>query len=550
MPPPLIAPLVIVPGAGATVAATSTDTGTDTADTTSSTTTKQQANGGSQQLSRREKAKLHARKCREKKKHEFENLQEQERLLREDNQRLRALVRSRLPDKAQAIVSECCYSNERVRHLNPYIQQTLDYDATGEGQDGGARGRGGTGADLARSDFDLIESLAAARQSFILTDPRLPDNPIVYCSDAFCELTGYTRDQVIGRNCRFLQAPETDAKAVEAVRRAIDSGRDATTVLLNQKADGTMFWNRFFVAALRDRHRRIVNYVGVQTATSAPTEDGDADIMGVSTEESAPVEIKRIPNSTNMDSAANVDVKPTRVTASIEPQTVMNFEDSDDDDGVLGDIDWTILAEALEKDYAEEDEKEHEWGDRWIKLDDVKPSTFSVSSAALDRQLADFIHRPRLFTTKVVRSEVINTLLTSFGDMTDPRFTAALDVLATIYRSSGVDARSMDNYLHLLNGSWRSLSRPAYQGCLGMKSDGSFCYTLQTMSFGMFRPGNLRCSVQNTLTHISPASSSADGSPTIAPWSLRRELAVLSESQESEHGSNSLQKYSMLKSYE
>jgi len=280
--------------------------------------------------------------------------------------------------------------------------------------------------------------------------------------------------------------------------------------------------------------------------------------MCTRTVESAPVEIKRISSTAAFRSAdaATMDVTPTPVVAPAESRMatiqgqLVNFEDSDVDDDQLGDVDWTILAEALETDYADEDDKEHEWGDRWIKVEDVIPSVFPVSSAALDRQLIDFVHRPRLFTTKVVRSEVINTLLTSYGDVTDPRFTAALDVLASIYRSSGMNTCSKDNYQHLLNGSWRSLSRPAYQGCLGMKNDGNFCYTLETMSFGMFRPGNLRCSVQNTLTHISPASSSADGSPTIAPWSLRRELAVNNDSLENVIGSNAGQKYSMLKSYE
>lgn len=540
---PIIAPLVV---SGAT------STSTNTVSTS--------------QQSRREKAKIHARKCREKKKHEFQHLQEEERLLREENQRLRALVRARIPDKAQIIVSECCYSNERVKHLNPYVfQQQQEEQTQGEESRGDEADNVGTAANLAWNDFDLIESLAAGRQSFVITDPRLPDNPIVYCSDAFCELTGYKRTQVIGRNCRFLQTPETDPYAVEAVRRAIDSGSDATTVLLNAKADGTTFWNRFFVAALRDRHRRIVNYVGVQTATDDPGQHAAvADAaMGTQTEKSAPtapaLEIKRIPDyntgASSSEAADNMDVSPMPITEPIEAleATVrgerMSFEDSDDEDGLLGDVDWTILAEALEQDYADED-KERQWGDRWIKLDDADRSDSAMASGALDRQLSDFARHPRLFTTKVVRSEVINTLLTSYGDMTDPRFTAALDVLASIYRPSGVNACSKDTYLHLLDGSWRSLSRPAYEGCLGMKRDGSFCYTLQTMSFGMFRPGNLRCSIQNTLTHICPAASSTDGSPTIAPWSLRRELAVLNETEENDNGNSSDKKFSMLKSYE
>ena len=213
-----------------------------------------------QQQDRRERAKLHARKCREKKKHELENLQEEEKLLREENLRLRALIRSKMPDQAQNIVSECCYSSERVRHLKPYIFQ----QAVGDTSSSSPTARAAPSsppAQLGRNDFDLIESLSAGKQSFVLTDPRLPDNPIVYCSDSFCELTGYTRNEVIGRNCRFLQTIGTDPRAVDQVRRAIESGADCTTVMLNVRSDGTTFLNRFFVAPLRDRRGRIVNYV-------------------------------------------------------------------------------------------------------------------------------------------------------------------------------------------------------------------------------------------------------------------------------------------------
>ncbi|GMH66105.1 hypothetical protein TL16_g04359, partial [Triparma laevis f. inornata] len=109
-----------------------------------------------------------------------------------------------------------------------------------------------------------ISSLTTGQQNFCLSDPRLPDNPIVFASEGFYSLTGYTPQQVLGRNCRFLQGPGTDPAAVDVVRRAIENGTDATVCLLNYRADGTPFWNQFFVAALRDEHNEIVNYVGVQ----------------------------------------------------------------------------------------------------------------------------------------------------------------------------------------------------------------------------------------------------------------------------------------------
>ena len=117
-------------------------------------------------------------------------------------------------------------------------------------------------------DFSFIKALQTAQQNFVVTDPSLPDNPIVYATQGFLNLTGYTLDQVLGRNCRFLQGPETDPKAVEKIRKSIEEGTDMSVCLLNYRVDGTTFWNQFFIAALRDASGNITNYVGVQCKVS------------------------------------------------------------------------------------------------------------------------------------------------------------------------------------------------------------------------------------------------------------------------------------------
>ena len=102
----------------------------------------------------------------------------------------------------------------------------------------------------------------------MISDPSLPDNPIVYASAGFLVLTGYKLDQVLGRNCRFLQGPATDPKAVDRIRSGIEKGEDTTVCLRNYRADGSTFWNQFFVAALRDGDGKVVNYLGVQCKVS------------------------------------------------------------------------------------------------------------------------------------------------------------------------------------------------------------------------------------------------------------------------------------------
>jgi len=204
---------------------------------------------------RRQRNREHAKRSRVRKKFMLESLQEQVRGLQKENVELRMIIQEKIPEKAQKIIASCCSKNS-------LFSDQADTSADGTTEDGQTSGKDPTA--LARSDFSLIESLTSGQQNFVLSDPRLPDNPIVYASPGFYVLTGYTQDQVLGRNCRFLQGPGTDPRAVDIIRKAIASGSDATTCILNYKADGTPFWNQFFVAALRDSDNCIVNYVGVQ----------------------------------------------------------------------------------------------------------------------------------------------------------------------------------------------------------------------------------------------------------------------------------------------
>lgn len=203
---------------------------------------------------RRQRNREHAKRSRVRKKFMLESLQEQVASLQRENQRLRMLVQDNIPEHAQVIISQCCTSSPLFG----------DSDAQEGGEDDAGDAKSKKTA-LVRSDFQLIDSLSAGQQNFVLSDPRLPDNPIVFATPGFYRLTGYTPEQVLGRNCRFLQGSGTDPKAVDIVRKAIQSGSDCTVCILNYKADGTPFWNQFFVAALRDSDNCIVNYVGVQT---------------------------------------------------------------------------------------------------------------------------------------------------------------------------------------------------------------------------------------------------------------------------------------------
>ncbi|MDG4894037.1 histidine kinase dimerization/phosphoacceptor domain -containing protein [Mesorhizobium sp. WSM4976] len=111
-------------------------------------------------------------------------------------------------------------------------------------------------------------AIRATRMSMIITDPRKPDNPIVFANDSFLRLTGYTREEVIGRNCRFLQGPDTDAAAVAEVRAAVADGNDISIDLLNYRKDGSTFWNALYVSPVSNDKGELLFFFASQLDVS------------------------------------------------------------------------------------------------------------------------------------------------------------------------------------------------------------------------------------------------------------------------------------------
>nr|AML78093.1 putative LOV domain-containing protein [Ardisia humilis] len=115
-----------------------------------------------------------------------------------------------------------------------------------------------------RQGIDLATTLERIEKNFVISDPRLPDNPIIYASDSFLELTEYSREEIIGRNCRFLQGPETDRATVSKIRDAISEQREITVQLINYTKSGKKFWNLFHLQPMRDHKGELQYFIGVQ----------------------------------------------------------------------------------------------------------------------------------------------------------------------------------------------------------------------------------------------------------------------------------------------
>ncbi|KAF6171059.1 hypothetical protein GIB67_014639 [Kingdonia uniflora] len=138
-----------------------------------------------------------------------------------------------------------------------------------------------------RKGIDLATTLERIEKNFVITDPRLPDNPIIFASDSFLELTEYSREEILGRNCRFLQGPETDPATVKKIRQAIDNQTDVTVQLINYTKSGKKFWNLFHLQPMRDQKGEVQYFIGVQLDGSEHVEPLHNCIPDTTAKESA-----------------------------------------------------------------------------------------------------------------------------------------------------------------------------------------------------------------------------------------------------------------------
>ena len=112
--------------------------------------------------------------------------------------------------------------------------------------------------------FVLSQILDSCVNGITLSDPDQEDNPLVYANEAFELITGYTREEILGRNCLFLQGSDRDQEGVEQIREAMRENKSVTVTLRNYRKDGELFYNRFSIRPLFDREGRIIYYLGIQ----------------------------------------------------------------------------------------------------------------------------------------------------------------------------------------------------------------------------------------------------------------------------------------------
>ena len=161
-----------------------------------------------------------------------------------------------------------------------------DKDAHGEPRDG-LMGRPGkrhwkqstiTDPSLDQRGGVFFAAIEMTRMPMILTDPRQDDNPIVFANNAFLDLTGYDLEEVLGRNCRFLQGTMTDRAVVDQIRTAVAETRAISVEVLNYRRDGSPFWNGVFIGPVYDEDGKLLFFFASQLDVSA-RKDAEANAL-------------------------------------------------------------------------------------------------------------------------------------------------------------------------------------------------------------------------------------------------------------------------------
>lgn len=121
-----------------------------------------------------------------------------------------------------------------------------------------------TDNDVAELPHLLSQILDTCVNGITLSDPHQDDCPLIYANEAFELITGYERDEIIGRNCRFLQGDDRDQPQIDKIREAMRTESSCTVTLRNYRKDGTLFHNRFSIRPIFDRAGNLRYFLGIQ----------------------------------------------------------------------------------------------------------------------------------------------------------------------------------------------------------------------------------------------------------------------------------------------
>ena len=191
--------------------------------------------------------------------------------------RVAELLFASSPDQLEGLLQAFPKSEDRVREWSLVTDdgRTVDFEVHQSGTEWGGQParllslRDITDRKDSQRELRLLKrSLDYSYNGVVIADARNPELPIIYVNPAFERITGYKENEVIGRNCRFLQQGERDALALEEIRQGIQQKRDVHVVLKNFRKDGSEFWNDLYISPVLDESGEVTHFVGFQNDVS------------------------------------------------------------------------------------------------------------------------------------------------------------------------------------------------------------------------------------------------------------------------------------------
>lgn len=122
----------------------------------------------------------------------------------------------------------------------------------------------------------LLQLVEQAQDGIVVAEKEGNDTILIYVNPAFERLTGYSSDEILYQDCRFLQGEDTEQQSIKDVRAAIETNQPVRTILKNYRKDGSLFWNELSVTPFYDEHDQITYYIGIQKDVTDQVELRDA----------------------------------------------------------------------------------------------------------------------------------------------------------------------------------------------------------------------------------------------------------------------------------